>query len=204
MRARLVGIVATSAALIMSAPLAGTVAADPVTWTVVSAGDAFTVTGGEMVLQVEETGIQFVCYSSGGDATAQHGLGLSNPLATFPESTGVRFTNCMWVFALPFEIEPVGDWTLNGVSFDGSDVTTATLDGVAANLLGMNCVASVSGSLNVRYTNSTDVLQVLPDYTLEVTYVNPAIDCFGLINEGEHLSLSGAFAVSPWLTVTSP
>jgi hypothetical protein len=203
MRARFVGILATSAALIVSATVAVTVSADPVTWTV-SEGGAFNITAGEIVIEVEETGVQFVCASSSGDGTAQSGSGLSNPLATIPEPTGVQFDDCSWAFFLTFEIDQVGDWALNGVSYDGTDVTTATLDDVAADILGPNCQASVSGSMNVTYVNSTGVLQVLPDFTLEVTFVDPTNNCYTLINEGEHISFSGAYAVTPGLAVTSP
>jgi hypothetical protein len=39
---------------------------------------------------------------------------------------------------------------------------------------------------------------------LEVTFVDPANDCLGLILEGEHANFAGTYAVTPGLTVTSP
>jgi hypothetical protein len=204
MRARFVGALAAGAALIVSAAVAGTASADPATWTI-SPGGAVHGTAGETLLEVQESGIQLSCSSSTVDATAQSGSGLSNPLVTIPQSPGIQFNDCSGPFGLTFEVAQVGDWALNGASYDsGSGVTTGTIDGITANIVGPGCNATATGSVNATYTNGTGVLQVLPDFTLEISFVDPSNNCLGLINQGEHANFSGSYTISPALTVTSP
>jgi hypothetical protein len=203
MRARFIGVLATGAALIASAAVAGNAAAEPATWTI-TPGGAVHGTAGETLLEVQESGIQLSCVASSVDGTAQSGSGLSNPLVTIPESPGIQFIDCSGPFGLSFEVDQVGDWVLNGVSYDGSDVTTGTIDNINADIIGPGCNATASGSVNATYTNSTDVLAVLPDFTLEISFVDPDNNCLGLINQGEHASFAGQYAITPGLTVTSP
>jgi hypothetical protein len=203
MRARLFGALAAGAALIVSAGAAGTAAAAPATWTV-EPGGAFSGTAGETLLEVQESGIQLSCASSTVDGVAASGTGLDNPLATIPQDPGIQFIDCSGPFGLTFEVEQVGDWVLNGVSYDGSDVTTGTIDNINADIIGPGCNATASGSVNATFTNSTDVLSVLPDFTLVISFVDPDNSCLGLINEGEHANFSGDYQITPGLTVTSP
>jgi hypothetical protein len=203
MRARLFGALAAGAALIVSAGAAGTAAAAPATWTV-EPGGAFSGTAGETLLEVQESGIQLSCASSTVDGVAASGTGLDNPLATIPQDPGIQFIDCSGPFGLTFEVEQVGDWVLNGVSYDGSDVTTGTIDNINADIIGPGCNATASGSVNATFTNSTDVLSVLPDFTLVISFVDPDNSCLGLINEGEHANFSGDYQITPGLTGTSP
>lgn len=203
MRARLIGALASGAALIVSAVVAGNAAAAPATWTVDPGGD-FSGTAGVTLLEVQESGIQLSCESSTVDGVAASGTGLDNPLATIPEEPGIQFNDCSGPFGLTFEVDQVGDWVLNGGSYDGSDVTTGTIDNINADIVGPGCNATASGSVNATFTNSTDVLEVLPDFTLEISFVDPSNNCLGLINEGEHANFSGSYQITPGLTVTSP
>ncbi len=204
MRARLIGALAAGAALITSAVMAaGPAAALPDTWTV-DPGGAFHGVAGETLLEVQESGIQLSCASSTADGTAQSGTGLSNPLASIPETPGIVFNDCSGPFGLTFEVTQVGDWSLNGAAYDGSDVTTGSIDGIEADIVGPGCNATVTGSVPVTFTNSTDVLSVQPEFTLVVTFVDPGNNCLGLINEGEHANFSGSYQITPGLTVTSP
>jgi hypothetical protein len=202
MRARLIGALAAGAALVTSAVLASPASAQPETWTV-DPGGAFTGTAGETILTTEG-GVELFCVSSTAAGTAASGTGLSNPLAEIPDGPGVQFNDCQGPFGLTFDVDHVGTWFLNGASYDGSDVTTGTLDGITANISGPGCEAVVTGSVNVTFTNSTDVLSVLPDQTLTISTVDPANDCLGLITEGEHAGFDGDYVIDPGLTVTSP
>lgn len=203
MRARFIGALATGAALIVSAVVAGNAAAAPATWTV-TPGGPFSGTAGVTQLEVQESGIQLSCASSSVDGVAQSGSGLENPLATIPEEPGIQFNDCSGPFGLTFEVDQVGDWVLNGGSYDGSDVTTGTIDNINADIVGPGCNATASGSVNATFTNSTDVLSVLPDFTLVISFVDPVNNCLGLINEGEHANFAGDYQITPDLTVTSP
>jgi hypothetical protein len=204
MRARLIGALASGAALIVTAVVAGPASAQPATWTV-SPGGPFQGVAGETLLEVQESGIQLSCASSTADGVANGGTGLSNPLATIPETPGIVFNDCSGPFGLTFEVTQVGDWSLNGASYDaGTGTTTGTIDGIVADIVGPACSATVTGFVNVTYTNGTATLAVLPDFTLEVTRVDATDDCLGLIQVGEHANFAGSYAVTPALTVTSP
>lgn len=203
MRGRLISVLATGAALVTTMVATGQASALPDTWTVTPGGAVHGVAG-ETLLEVQESGIQLSCTSSTVDATAQSGSGLSNPLVTIPESPGIVFNDCSGPFGLTFTVTQVGDWSLNAASYDGSDVTTGTIDGITAGIVGPGCEATVTGSVNVTYTNSSAALAVQPDFTLEVTFVDPSNNCLGLINEGEHANFAGTYTIAPGLTVTSP
>jgi hypothetical protein len=201
MRARFIGTLAAGAALVTTAVLAGPAAAQPATWSV-APGGAFTGTAGETILTTE-SGIELFCVSSTAAGDAASGTGLANPLAQLPEG-GVQFNDCQGPFGLTFTVAHIGTWDLNGVSYDGTDVTTGTLDNITANISGPACEATVTGSVNATYTNSTGELAVSPEQTLTISFVDPNNDCLGLITQGEASGFSGTYAISPQLTVTSP
>lgn len=204
MRRSVMGSLVAGLALVASATVAGTASAQQADWSISPGGD-FDGLAGETILTIEESGIQLFCTSSTAGGTAQSGTGLSNPLATIPEVGGIAFVDCQGPFGLTFEVEQVGDWVLNGTSYDAATgVTTGTIDGITADIVGPACNATVTGSVNATYTNSTAELAVAPDFTLEITFVDPANDCLGLITQGEHASFDGTYVIDPALTVTSP
>jgi hypothetical protein len=206
MRGRLIGALAAGAALVASVVISGTASAEDATWTVTAGpGGAFTGSAGTTLLEIQESGIQLSCVSATAAGTATPGTGVVNPLAQIPENPGVKFNDCQGPFGLTFEVVHVGTWFLNGVSYNSATgVTTGTLDNIEADIVGPGCNATVTGSVNVTFTNSTDVLSVQPDFTLLVSFVDPANDCLGLINQGEHANFDGDFTITPGLTVTSP
>jgi hypothetical protein len=204
MRGRLIGALAAGAALVASAAMAAPATAVPATWTV-DPGGAFTGAAGTTVLEIQETGIQLSCVSANATGTAASGTGVSNPIATIPDGPGVEFNDCQGPFGLTFEVDHQGTWNLNGASYDAATgVTTGTIDDITAGISGPGCVATVTGSVDATFTNDTDVLRVLPNFTLLIASVDPANDCLGLIGEGQHASFDGAFTITPGLTVTSP
>jgi hypothetical protein len=196
MRGRLIGALAAGAALIASIVVSAPASA--ATWTV-TPGGAFTGAAGTTVLRVQETGIQLTCRTATAAGTAKSGSGLSNPLATLPAGS-TRFNNCSGPFGLTFTVAHVGAWTLNAATY-AAPVTTGTLNNIAANISGPGCAASVAGSVNATYNNTTKVLTVQPNFGLTFT---SASGCLGLISAGQHASFSGAFTITPGLTVTSP
>lgn len=198
MRGRLIGALVAGAAMIAGLVMATPAAALPATWTV-TPGGAFTGAAGTTVLRVQETGVQLTCRTATARGTAKSGTGLSNPLATLPAG-GVKFNTCSGPFGLTFGVTHVGTWNLNGISY-AAPVTTGTLTNINANISGPGCTASVAGSVNATYNNTTKVLTVLPNYGLLFTSVS---GCLGLISAGQHASFSGAFTITPGLTVSSP
>jgi hypothetical protein len=201
MRARFIGALAAGVALVASVMVSGTASA--ATWTV-TPGGPFTGSAGLTKLKIQETGVQLQCNSASAAGTAKSGSGLSNPLATLPP-LGVKFNTCSGPFGLSFTVQHVGTWNLNGVTYNAATgVTTGTLSNITANITGPGCNATVTGTVNVTYTNSTHKLAVLPNYTLLVSFVSSSANCLGLIVQGNHASFDGVFTISPALVVTSP
>jgi hypothetical protein len=197
----MLGALAAGAALVASAMISGTATAEDATWTVSPEG-AFSGTAGETILTIEESGVELACTSATVDGVAHSG---SNPIATIPATPGIQFNDCQGPFGLTFEVTHVGTWNLNGVSYDaGTGVTTGTIDNITADIVGPGCNATVTGSVDATYTNGTHTLAVLPNFTLVISSVDPANDCLGLIEAGQHSSFDGSFDISPALVVSSP
>jgi hypothetical protein len=202
MRGRFIGALAAGAALVASVMISGTASA--ATWTVTPGGN-FTGSAGTTLLEIQESGIQLSCVSATAAGTAKSGTGLTNPLAQLPATPGVKFNNCQGPFGLTFDVIHVGTWNLNAATYNATTgVTTGTLDNITANIVGPGCNATVTGLVNVTYTNGTHVLSVQPQFTLLVAFVDPANNCLGLINQNEHANFVGDFTITPGLTVTSP
>lgn len=194
MRNRLTVMLAAGAAMIASAVFVGPAAAVPATWTI-DPGGPFTGEAGVTVLTVEESGVQLSCESTGATGEAKSGAGHSNPLATI---TDTDFRVCTGPFGLVFEVAHVGGWTLNGTTYDdATGVTTGTIDNIVADITGPGCIAQVTGMVDATYTNSTGELRIVPNYTLDISFVDETENCFGLINTGEHASFDGVFVVTP-------
>jgi hypothetical protein len=185
---------------------ATTASADPITpssWTV-SPGGVIDATAGVTVLTDVDTGVQLTCDTSTlTDATlVTSATGSPAQIGTLPVGS-VGFQNCSGPFGLTFEVEHVGDWALNGTTYDpATGVTTGTLTGITANLSGFACSATVTGSVDGTYDNNTGVLTVLPNPTLTVSFVDEFDDCLGLINTGDRSTFDGAYTVTPGQTIT--
>jgi hypothetical protein len=185
---------------------ATTASADPITpssWTL-SPGGVIDATAGVTVLTDVDTGVQLTCETSTlTDATlVTSATGSPAQIGTLPVGS-VGFQNCSGPFGLTFEVEHVGDWALNGTTYDPvTGVTAGTLTGITANLSGFACSATVTGSVDGTYDNNTGVLTVLPNPTLTVSFVDEFDDCLGLINTGDRSTFDGAYAVTPGQTIT--
>ncbi|HEV8561131.1 MAG TPA: hypothetical protein VGR06_32805 [Actinophytocola sp.] len=195
---------AAAAATIIAGATAAS--ADPITpssWSV-SPGGAANGTAGTTLLTIQESGIELTCQSSTvtGAILETGATGSPAQLVTLPAGS-VAFQDCSGPFGLVFDVEHVGDWHLNGVTFDpATGVTTGTLTDITANITGFGCSASVAGTVGGTYTNGTGQLAIDPAATLLVTRVDPSDNCFGLINEGEHGSFDGTYTIDPAQTIT--
>jgi hypothetical protein len=88
-------------------------------------------------------------------------------------------------------------------------VTTGTITGLEATVSGTGCSATIAGTsatttgtVRATYTNSTGVLKVLP--TGGTLHAYNVSGCFGLINNGDPISMSASYKVAPKQTMTSP
>jgi len=201
MRRSLLGVAAAGVALAGTVLMTGTASA--ATWTI-DPGGPFTAAAGETVLTVQESGVELVCESASAAGTLKSGSGQENPIGQLPDD-GVLFNNCTGPLGLTFEVNHEGVWDLNGATYDAATgVTTGTLDNISAIITGPGCDATVSGSVNITFTNSTDVLRVLPDPTLLIERVDATNNCLGLIEQGQHSTFNGTFTVSPGQDISSP
>lgn len=185
---------AVAAAFAVTLLPAAPAAAQDTTWTVTPGGvfhgeaDNAAVTLG--------SGTRVVCGSSSVDGVLAGGAGLTNPLGTVSD---LHLTDCQgW-----FDLIPIGDWRLICDSFDG-DVSHCRLVDVVIDVAGPGCAATVTGYLNVTYTNSTGTWRILPDPTLVVDVVDPVDNCLGLLATGDHVAVDAEFRNLPTTTITSP
>lgn len=200
MTRRIAGAVMALAAMVA---LPAPAAAQDGTWTVSPGGDFFGQSISPPIFGVQESGVDVFCSSGAVTGTTQTGAGLTNPLAVFPELPGIDLLDCQSPFR-PYDIDQVGDWYLHGDSYDGLGVTSGRITDVELAVSGVGCTATITGHLDVTYSNGLARLTVLPTPTLVFSHVDPVDDCLGLFQQGEHVSLDVAFDVSPNPTISSP
>lgn len=108
----------------------------------------------------------------------------------------ISYQDCSWGYPLVIEISPHPPWVLQGTAH-ANGVTSIDIDNVAASISGPGCLFEVTGSAATTFDNATSVLTVHNQNTM-ITSVDPAENCFGLINTGEHVSLlSNYYVISP-------
>jgi hypothetical protein len=201
MRKRIAGMLAVGVSA-LSTVVAMATPASAAAWTVTPGGHADGTAGQtNLTVQDPQSGeIQMTCSSSTVGVELEV---VGNQLATIPESPGIQFNNCLLAGFIEFSVQQVGVWTLNGTSYDaGTGVTIGTIDNIVANISGPGCAATVEGSVNGTYTNSSDVLAVNPEQTLTVTSVDPIDNCLDLIHQDATAAFDGNYAVSPGQDIT--
>lgn len=121
--------------------------------------------------------------------------------------TNVSFNSCRGPLGIRFNVTNNSvSYQLNAVSHAGG-VTTGTLDNISATLSGPLCSATVAGTsaatpgtISGTYTNSTHTLSVTGG-DLHLWNVS---GCLGLLNNGDAVSYTANYVLSPGLTITSP
>jgi hypothetical protein len=204
----------TSAALAVAVAVA--LAAGPAsaaarkTWTI-SRGGAVTLSAKGFTLEDATAGFSLPCKASAAKAKLKAGKGLSGKAAgtvTAASTAGCGtqgFTIKITAGHLP--------WHLNLVSYNAAKgVTTATLTGIHLSLsvpaLGCTAVAdgtkgnADNGSLAVTYTNKTAKLTTLK--TGGKLRLYDIHNCLGLISNGDTVTISVSYAVSPAQKITGP
>jgi hypothetical protein len=178
------------------------------TWTVSPGGNA---TGKASNVQFKDTatGTIVVCKTSTKTTIWVSGSGLSG--VHIIHITKVTFITCT-VDGITVTITIITSTTIiiyfNALSYK-TGVTTGKITGLEGTVSGTGCSASIAGTsattpgtVKATYTNSTGKLKVLPTGgTLHAWNVS---GCFGLINNGDPITLSATYKVSPQQTMTSP
>lgn len=191
-----------AAALVASAVFTAPAAALAETWTITPGGPFDGVALGEPVVTIQETGMELSCAGADVSGTAKSGSGLTNPLASLP-APGFLFRDCHAPLGFAFT------WVFGGSelvchSYDGAGVSLCRLAGLVIDMYGPGCTARITGDLDVSYTNGSGRLRVLPGAPLVFDHIDPAADCLGHYQQGQHLEVAVEFQIVPDLTITSP
>jgi hypothetical protein len=173
-------------------------------WTI-DPGGSVTLSASATVLRDTATGKALRCGSSTASGALESGTGLSGKAAA--SLTASPLAGCSWTGGIAAGLTPTHlPWTLNLVSYSNG-VTTATMTGIHADLSGPDCTAEVDGTsataddgtVQVSYTNSTGKLKLLTSGGN--LHIYDASDCAGLINNGDGITASTAYTVSPGQTI---
>jgi hypothetical protein len=196
----IVTVAAAVAVTVLGSGVASATVITPGTWTVSPSGTIAATAGTTTLVGPSAT---LTCSSSTVNGTAV-GTATGSPatLASLPagSTTGVKFNNCTGPFGFSFTVTQVGTWLLRGVTFDNSSgVTSGTISSVTARLSGPGCTATVTGSVNATYTNSSKQLATTSS-NLTVTSVS---GCFGLLAVNQHPTFNGTYTASTGQTITA-
>lgn len=172
------------------------------TWTVDPGGRPSS--SGYVMVAVEETGVEVDCDSVSGIGSAPTGSGITNPITAI-SSVDVSFAGCEGPFGAVVELNPTGTWTVHAISYDPTTgVTQGQIRDLDIEIVGPGCAARLTGYVDFTYTNATDTVEILPNPTVEISFVDDVDTCFGLIEQGQHLRPSATFVLVPGQDITSP
>jgi hypothetical protein len=192
----------TSLACIVAAvgvfSLISATAAFATTYTITNGGTALSFKAGTTTLKDTTSDNTLTCTSSSSTADIATGSNNGSPLGTV---TALSFSSCTGPLDISFTVTPSGlPYKLDATSSSGG-VTDGTM-AVSASLSGTLCTASVSGTVDGTYTNSTHTLAVSPDGS-ELTVTSAS--CLGVISKGDVVDFNGSYVEQgsgPFLSVT--
>jgi hypothetical protein len=201
-------ILAAGGAAALAATLAAAPALAATTWTI-RPGGAITAKSGEVAVKDPKTGTVLTCVSSTASGTLKTGSGL--PGSHVGSLSAVSVTACSG--ALLFHLQAAGlPWHANLSSYNAAKgATLGTLSHLHLTLSGNGCNAMIDGTsataddgrVTFRYADSTGQLKVLTTGG-NLHWNGVSSGCLGLINDGDPVTLSGTYTVSPKQAITSP
>ncbi len=172
------------------------------------AATTFTVTNGGANLPATQQGNATLvdgsstlkCTGGTGKVTIANGSGQSG--TDLAQLSSVTFSGCTGPLSITFTVSPVGTWELNAASSSGG-TTTGTISNVKANLSGTLCTATVAGTVDASYSNSTGTLTVSPDGNLLTV---TSASCLGVLKAGDVVKYNGADKLNntPYIQISSP
>jgi hypothetical protein len=168
------------------------------TFTITNGGTALSFKAGATTLKDIRSGDTLTCTSSSSTADIPSGSNNGSPLGTV---TALSFSTCTGPFNLSFKVNPTGlPYKLDATSSSGG-VTDGTM-AVTASLSGTLCTATVSGTVDGTYTNSTHTLAVSPDGSLLTV---TSASCLGIVSKGDVVDFNGNYVEQgsgPFLSIT--
>jgi hypothetical protein len=197
---RLVTVSAGVGALCVLMSVAAT--ASTSTWTVLPGGAA--ASSGYVQVTVEETGVEIYCAEATGSGVLVTGSDNVNPIAEI-SAGDVAFAGCQGPFGATADLTPAGTWELHTSGYDAdSGISTGRIEGIDIAILGAGCDARLTGYVDVTYDNASDTVTLLPNPTVDISYVDTANNCLGLIEQGQHLRPEASFVLGPGQDISSP
>jgi hypothetical protein len=168
------------------------------TYTITNGGTALSFKAGTTTLKDTRSNNTLTCTSSSSTADIPSGSNNGSPLGTV---TALSFSSCTGPLNISFTVTPSGlPYQLDATSSSGG-VTDGTM-AVSASLSGSSCTATVSGTVDGTYTNSTHTLAVSPDGNLLTV---KSASCLGIISKGDVVDFNGSYVEQgsgPYLSVT--
>ena len=200
----------------LTAALGVTTALAATTWTI-KPGGAITAKSGTATFNDTRAGGLFTCTSLSADGTLKTGSGLAGANAGSISTLAFgRCTSPLGRFRAPrvdivWTVQAAGlPWHLNLVS-DDRGVARGTISHIEIKISFVSACSAVidgtsgtakDGTVRFRYTNGTGHLTVLA--TGGNLHAYNVSGCAGLVNNGDQVTISATFALSPKQTITSP
>jgi hypothetical protein len=190
---------ASTAATVVAVLALGAAPALASTWTVTHGGTAIRFSG-KLVIQDVTTGESVTCPTSAAALALLNGTGLSG--TNIGTLSSVAFGGCSGLLGFSVSVTVTGTWDLNAGSYSGG-VTTGTITNVDLTISSTVCEATIMGTADFSYTNTTGVLELSRDGDLMT--VTSAI-CLGLFSSGDIAALTGSLTAdsTPYPQITSP
>jgi hypothetical protein len=197
------------AAIVLAAVLGATSALAATTWTV-RPGGSISLKSGMLVLTDTKTHSNIVCASSRFSGKLKTGSGLSG--TRIGSITAGSFTTCNNSLGPTFILTLTDlPWQVNFASYNATKgMVTGSFRHIQIKLAGPSCAAVIDGTsstasdgiVEFTYTNSSAVLKPLA--TGGNLHFYNVSGCFGLFINGDPVTLSATFTVSPKQAITSP
>jgi hypothetical protein len=197
------------AAAVLAAVLGATNALAATTWTV-RPGGSISLKSGTLVLTDTKTHSNIVCVSSRFSGTLKSGSGLSG--------TGIgsiragSFTTCNNSLGPTFTLTMTDlPWQVNFATYNATKgIATGSFRHIQIRVAGPSCAAVIDGTsgtasdgvVKLTYTNSTAALKPLA--TGGNLHFYNVSGCLGLFINGDPVTLSATFTMSPKQAITSP
>jgi hypothetical protein len=199
----------TIAAAVLAAVLGATNALAATTWTV-RPGGSISLRSRTLVLTDTKTHSNIVCASSRFSGVLKSGSGLSG--TGIGSITAGSFTTCNNALGPTFTLTMTDlPWQVNFTAYNATKgIATGSFRHIQIRVAGPSCAAVIDGSsstasdgiVKITYTNSTAALKPLA--TGGNLHFHNVSGCFGLFINGNPVTLSATFTVSPKQTITSP
>lgn len=184
------------------------------TWTVKPGGTFSGKSTGALKITDTTLNGSISCKPAAIGGTLKTGSGLPARIGTVTSST-VDWSNCTFgagpaAFALT--APATLDWSLKAASYNATTgVTKGTLGhihvaasagGCSLTLDGTGATAH-NGTVKLTYTNGTHNLKILPD-TGNLHLYNPSVGCGGVLHNGDAISMTVTYDLTPAQRITSP